>query len=75
VKRITSNVDNNKNGTAFESKKYAYIHNYKGENPMTRTQWRRYQRSKKGVAASLEDKTNDPNDGQRMVEPRRRPAK
>jgi len=28
VKRSTNNVDNNKNGTAFESKKYAYNNNY-----------------------------------------------
>jgi len=42
---------------------------------MTRTQWRRYQRSKKGVDVSLEDKTIDPNDGQRMVEPGRRLGK
>ena len=75
AKISTRTVDNNKNGIAFESKKYAYINNYKGKNPMTRTQWRRYQRSKKGVVASLEDKTRNPNDGQRMVEPGRRPAK
>jgi len=44
------------------------------KNPMTRTQWRRYQRSKKGIAASLEHKTVDPNDNQRMVESGRRPS-
>lgn len=54
MKRSNSTIDDNKNGIAFESKKYAYNNNYKGKNPMTRTQWRRYQRSKKGVAASLE---------------------
>jgi len=75
VKRSTSTVDSNKNGISFESKKYAYNNNYKGKNLMTRTQWRRYQMSKKGVAASLEDKAINPNDGQRMVEPGRRPAK
>ena len=42
MKRSTNNVDNNKSGTTFESKKYAYNNNYKGKNPMTRTQWRRY---------------------------------
>jgi hypothetical protein len=42
VKRSTNIVDNNKNGTAFESKKYAYSNNYKGKNTMTMTQWRRY---------------------------------
>ena len=31
VKGITSTVDN-KNGTTFESKKYAYNNNYKGKN-------------------------------------------
>jgi len=42
---------------AFEWKKYAYRSNYKGKNPMTRTQWGRYQRSKKGISTSLEDRT------------------
>lgn len=42
VKRSISVVDNNKNCTTFELKKYAYSNNYKGKNPMTRTQWRRY---------------------------------
>jgi len=58
-----------------ESKKYAYRNNSKGKNLMTRTQWRRYQRSKKGIAASLEDKTIDPEGNQRMVESGRRPSK
>jgi hypothetical protein len=60
VKRSTSNVDNNTNGTTFESKKYAYSNNYKGKNPMTRTRWRRYERSKKGIATSLEDENVNP---------------
>lgn len=30
-----------------ESKGYVDSPNYKGKNPMTRTQWRRYQRNKK----------------------------
>ena len=60
VKGSTNTADNNKNGTAFESKKYAYTNNYKGKNPMTRTQWRRYQRYKKGVVASLENKVINP---------------
>jgi len=42
---------------------------------MTRTQWRRYQRSKKGIVTSLKDKTVDPEGNQRMVESGRRPAK
>jgi len=75
VKRNTSVVDNNKNGTAFESKKFAYSNNYKGKNPMTRTQWRRYQRSKKGVPTSLEDEIVDPEGDQRMVQSKRRLAK
>jgi len=41
VKGSTSVVDI-KNGTAFESKKYAYSKNYEGKNPMIRTQWRRF---------------------------------
>jgi hypothetical protein len=75
MKRNTSVVDNNKNGTAFESKKFAYRNNYKGKNPMTRTQWRRYQRSKKGISTSLEDETVDPKGDQRMVKSNKRPAK
>ncbi|KEH41296.1 hypothetical protein MTR_1g048120 [Medicago truncatula] len=75
VKGNTSVVDNNKNGTAFESKKYAYRRNYKGNNPMTRTQWRRYQRSKKDISTSLEDEVVNPKGNQEMVEPKRRPVK
>ncbi|MCH81201.1 hypothetical protein A2U01_0001985 [Trifolium medium] len=33
-----------------ETNKYGYRNNYKGKNPMTRTQWRRYQRKKKLTA-------------------------
>jgi hypothetical protein len=75
VKRNTSVVNNNKNGTVFESRKFAYCNNYKGKNPMTRAQWRRYQRSKKGISTSLEDETVDPKGDQRMVESKRRLAK
>jgi len=53
MKRNTSVMDNSKNGTANESRKFAYS-NYKGKNPMTRTHWRRYQRFKKGISISLE---------------------
>jgi len=60
VKRNTSVVNDNKNGTAVESKKFAYSNNYKGKNPMTRSQWRTYQRSKKGVFTSLEGETDNP---------------
>jgi len=37
VKKSTSTVANNIDGTAYESKKYAYNNNYKGKNPMTWT--------------------------------------
>ncbi|MCI37228.1 hypothetical protein A2U01_0058452, partial [Trifolium medium] len=30
-----------------EANKYGYRNNYKGKNPMTQTQWRRFQRKKK----------------------------
>ncbi|KEH17324.1 hypothetical protein MTR_0023s0160 [Medicago truncatula] len=36
--------------------RYSYNNNYKGKQPMTRTQWRRYQRQKKATA--LQDITN-----------------
>jgi hypothetical protein len=42
---------------------------------MTRIQWKRYQRSKKGGSTSLEDKVVDPKGGQGMVESNRRPVK
>ena len=46
VKGSTSNSDtkNVSIGTENpnESRKYIYRNNYKGKNPMTRTQWRRY---------------------------------
>ena len=69
VERNTSVANNNKNGTAFESKKFAYRNNCKGKNPMTRTQWRRYQRFNKGISTSLEGETVDPKGDQRMVDP------
>jgi len=39
-----------------KSKRYAYYNNYKGKHPMTKTQWRWYQRQKK--ANTLKDVTN-----------------
>jgi len=75
VKRNTDFVKNNKNGTTFELKKYAYGCNYKGKNPMTRTQWRRYQRSKKAVSTGLENETVDPKGDQEIVRSKRRPVK
>jgi hypothetical protein len=34
---------------ASNSRQYAYNNNYKGKNPMTKTQWHRYQRQKRQV--------------------------
>jgi len=56
-----------------ESKKYTYRNNYKGINLMTRSQWRRYQRSKKGVVARADDKAVGPKE--KLVETVRRPVK
>jgi len=58
-----------------DSRKYAYRNNYKGKRPMTRSQWRRYQRSKKGIAASVDDKAVDPKGKEKLVETVRRPVK
>jgi len=41
VKRIATTPNQKE---ASNSKKYAYNNNYKGNHPMTKTQWRRYQR-------------------------------
>ena len=51
----------------------AYRNNYKGKNPMTQTQWRRYQWSKKGIAAKANNKAADPKE--KLVETFRRPMK
>jgi len=53
VKRI---VTTPKQKEAQHSFQYAYNNNYKGKHPMTKTQWRRYQRQKK--ASALKDITN-----------------
>ncbi|CAJ2653075.1 unnamed protein product [Trifolium pratense] len=39
---------------ATEVNKYSYRNNYKGKNPMTRTQWRRFQRKQKLTAKDAE---------------------
>ncbi|CAJ2657252.1 unnamed protein product [Trifolium pratense] len=39
---------------ATEVNKYSYRNNYKGKNPMTRTQWRRFQRKQKLTAKEAE---------------------
>jgi len=44
VKRVTSTNDQKE---MSNSKKFAYNNNYKGKNPMTKTQWHRFQRQKK----------------------------
>jgi hypothetical protein len=54
VKRSTNNVE-----------EICLQQQLQGKNPMTRTQWRRYQRSKKGIVVSLEDKTVDLKGSQR----------
>jgi len=68
TKNVTTDTDN-----PDESRKYSYRNNYKGKNPMTRTQWRRYQRSKKGIAAKANGKAVDPKE--KLVEMVRRPVK
>jgi len=63
VKRVATTP--NQKG-ASNSKQYAYSNNYQGKNPMTKIQWRRYQRQKKAIA--LRDKTNvDNNKGKQVV--------
>jgi len=44
VKRVASKPHQKE---ALNAKRYAYNNNYKGKHPMTKTQWRRYQRHKK----------------------------
>jgi len=70
---VTKNVVDTE--TPNESKKYAYNNNYKGKNLITRTRWKRYQRSKKGVAANFDDKAVDPKGKQKVVEIAKRPVK
>jgi len=53
VKKFTST---NAQKETSDSKKFSYNNNYKGRNPMTKTQWRRFQRQKK--ADVLKDITN-----------------
>jgi len=50
---------------ASNSMKYAYNNNYIGKHPMTKTQWRRYQRQKK--ADALKDVTNTGKDKGKRV--------
>ncbi|XP_045822090.1 uncharacterized protein LOC123914975 [Trifolium pratense] len=58
---------------SVDSKKYSYRNNYKGKNPMTRTQWRRHQRQQR-LSLQEAQKTED-NKGKQVVEVTRRPLK
>jgi len=53
VKKVATTL--NEKGASI-SKQYAYSNNYQGKHPMTKTQWRRYQRQKKEGA--FKDITN-----------------
>lgn len=64
---VTKNVVVVDAKTLDKSKKYACSNNDEGKNPMTRTQWRRYQRSKKGVATYSDDNAVDPKGKQKVV--------
>jgi len=68
TKNVTTDAEN-----PDESKKYAYCNNYNGKNPMTRSQWRRYQRSKKGINANADEKVVKPKE--KLGESVRRPVK
>lgn len=72
IATITKNVVVVDTETPYESQKYAYSNNYKRKNPITRTQWRRYQRYKKATA---NDNTFDPKGKQKVVKIAKRLAK
>jgi hypothetical protein len=46
-KGSTTNKASQEARTAPNANRFAYRNNYKGKNPMTRTQWRRFQRKKR----------------------------
>jgi hypothetical protein len=56
-----------------ETNKYAYKNNYMGENPMTRTQWRRHQRQKKLALQNMQNHVG--NKGKQAVEMAKKPVK
>jgi hypothetical protein len=56
-----------------EGNKFSYSNNYKGKNPMTRTQWRRYQRQQK--LAKQNASTGGNAKEVKLVEKAKRPAK
>ncbi|MCI17234.1 hypothetical protein A2U01_0038381, partial [Trifolium medium] len=58
---------------SYETKKYSYRNNYMGKNPMTRTQWRRFQRQKK--LANQNAQTGGKANVIQTIEVARRPAK
>jgi hypothetical protein len=68
TRNVTTDTEN-----PDESWKYAYRNNFKGKNPMNRSQWKRYQRSKKGIAAKANIKAVNPKE--KLVEKVRRPVK
>jgi hypothetical protein len=72
VKGSTSDVGTN---NPTESENFTYHDNYKGKNPMSRTQWRRYQRYKKVVTKAFVDVDVDPKGKQQVVELAKRPVK
>ncbi|MCH79898.1 hypothetical protein A2U01_0000659 [Trifolium medium] len=52
MEKGSSSNTNSKN--VSEAKKYSYKNNYKGKNPMTRTQWRRFQSQKKLASQNVQ---------------------
>jgi len=75
---VTKNIVAIGGKTADGLNKCAYGNNYKGKNPTTRTQWKRFQRSKKATAESHSkcgDESVDPKGKQKVVEISKRPRK
>jgi hypothetical protein len=64
---------NTGSGNSGDPKKFAYKSNYMGKNPMTRTQWRRYQRQKKLASQVVQNAPN--NKGKQIAETSKRPIK
>ncbi|MCI16446.1 hypothetical protein A2U01_0037588, partial [Trifolium medium] len=69
-KGSSSNANQN---NSSEAKKYSYRNNYMGKNPMTRTQWRRFQRQKKLANQSAQAGGNA--NAVKIVEMAKRPIK
>jgi hypothetical protein len=64
---------NSRPKNSVETNKYAYKNNYMGENPMTRTQWRRHQRQKKLALQNMQNHVG--NKGKQAVEMAKKPVK